>query len=311
MKLYKDTYWRGLKKRDYFEGYYTRLVSENLNVAFIFGVSYAEDEHAFIQVYDGLCQEMEYFRFALDACVLREDRLYIQIGANILTDTSLIIHLHGEKLHFNVDIQFDTLRTLRDTGYKSIMGPMLNLPGLECYHGVVSMYHTWSGNINQKQQIGYSYIEKDYGQSMPSDWIWLHLTNDTGISFMLSIAKIPYLMLTPTGFLGFYSTEETTDVFASYTGAKYQIKQLDDKIIKLIIQTRNVNYEITINRKETVHLLAPVGGRMIREIEESLASCGKVTITTKKGQHIAEHEFTKVGCEVVGTAFLKEGYNGK
>lgn len=306
MELYKDTYWRGLSKSDYFEGYYTRLVGKKINAAFIFGISYSKDPHGFIQVYDGIKQEMEYFRFSLDECLFAQDHLYVQIGQNILTDTTFYLNLQGTKMSFTIDVQFSTFRTLKDTGYKSIMGPLLHLPRLECYHGVVSMYHTWSGQVNTQSLSGYSYIEKDYGKSMPTDWVWLHLTDTTGVSFMLSIAKVPYLGWKPTGFLGFYSEDEQTDVFASYTRATYEIEKLNNTTIQLIVKTQKKDYYLMIQRKQTVYLKAPVGGMMVREIEESLASEGTLTIKTKKGIFIAKHHFSNVGCEVVGSAFLKE-----
>lgn len=306
MELYKDVYWQHLRKSEYFEGYYTRLVGEDINIACIFGISYTNDAHAFIQVYDGITQQMEYIRYSIADCICEKDRLYIQIGPNLLTDELFSINFVGKRLTYKIDVHFDSFRTLKDAGYKSIMGPLFHLPRLECYHGVVSMYHTWSGQVNEQSISGYAYMEKDYGKSMPTDWVWLHLTNQEGVSFMLSIAKIPYLGLRPTGFLGFYSVQDKTDVFASYTGARYDVIKLNNTEIEIVIKTRKLFYQIKIQRKETVHLKAPVGGMMIREIEESLVSVGSLTIKTKKGVLIAKHDFSNVGCEVVGNAFLKE-----
>lgn len=306
MKLYKDAYWRGLSKSNYFEGYYTRLVGNEMNAAFIFGISYSKDPHGFIQVYDGIKQEMEYFRFLIDECAVSKEKLDIQIGKNRLTDTHLYLDICGQSLSFTIDIAFENFRTLYDQGYKSIMGPLIHLPGLECYHGVVSMYHRWSGMINQKQLNGYSYIEKDYGKSMPTDWIWIHLTDESGISFMLSIAQIPYLGLKPTGFLGFYSDCNQTSIFASYTRARWNIQRLDDSYVDICIQTQKLDYHVLINRKQTVHLKAPVGGMMVRDIEESLSSVGVLTIQMKNGEIISQQNFTNGACEVVGNKFIKE-----
>lgn len=306
MRLYKDAYWSGRSKTNYFEGYYIRLVNQETNVAFIFGISYSQDTHAFIQVYDEKIQKMEYFRFTLDECVVKRGTLDIQIGKNRLTDQRLSVNVEGRDVSFVIDIAFDRFRTLYDRGYKSIMGPLLHLPGLECYHGVVSMYHRWSGKINAREASGYSYIEKDYGKSMPSDWIWLHLTSEEGVSFMVSIAKIPYLGLKPTGFLGFYSHLDQTEVFASYTGARFFIKRLDQLKIEIEIKTSTLTYIVHIKREKTVVLKAPVGGRMIRDIEESLATRGTLVIQDRKGKIVSEKDFVNGGCEVVGDAFYKE-----
>ncbi len=54
-------------------------------------------------------------------------------------------------------------------------------PAMECYHGVVSMYHLLSGHLEiNGDKVDFSggkgYIEKDWGRSMPSDWIWIQAT---------------------------------------------------------------------------------------------------------------------------------------
>ena len=62
----KSFTYQNRRKKDYFEGWYTRLVDieNNINIAVIFALTKNElDPHAFIQVYDGVELTNKYFRF--------------------------------------------------------------------------------------------------------------------------------------------------------------------------------------------------------------------------------------------------------
>ncbi|MPN29068.1 hypothetical protein SDC9_176516 [bioreactor metagenome] len=79
-----------------------------------------------------------------------------------------------------------------------IMGWYRFVPFMECYHGVVSLTHNLNGKIYINNEVhnfkdGKGYIEKDWGSSMPSAWIWMQSNhfNENNSSFMLSIANIP------------------------------------------------------------------------------------------------------------------------
>ena len=59
-----------------------------------------------------------------------------------------------------------------------VMGWYRFIPFMECYHAVLSFNHTIMGHIkingvNSDLNNGRGYMEKDWGSSMPSSWIWM------------------------------------------------------------------------------------------------------------------------------------------
>jgi hypothetical protein len=87
----------------------------------------------------------------------------------------------GKQLHdANLDIKFNAFKDLHSTIQgsaqftgsvklsQSVMGPFAYIPFLECYHGVVSMYHQIRGSVSWGDETisldnGIGYIEKDHG----------------------------------------------------------------------------------------------------------------------------------------------------
>ena len=62
-----------------------------------------------------------------------------------------------------------------------IMGPFGYLPMMECYHGVVNVFHETYGSFEFTAEStdtidlnnGSGYIEKDHGYNFPKSWIWI------------------------------------------------------------------------------------------------------------------------------------------
>ena len=79
------------------------------------------------------------------------------------------------------------------------MGPFSHLSFMECNHAILSMKHSVSGILMFNGKIlnfdqGIGYIEKDWGTSFPSSYLWCQ-ANDfftRTTSFFLSIATIPF-----------------------------------------------------------------------------------------------------------------------
>ena len=97
---------------------------------------------------------------------------------------------------------------------------------MECYHGVLSFDHTIQGELTIDGQAvdfsrGRGYIEKDWGKSFPSAWVWYQSNHfpQTGVCLTASIAVIPWLRSAFRGFIIGLWILGTLVRFASYTGA--------------------------------------------------------------------------------------------
>ncbi|KAI8818550.1 uncharacterized protein EV422DRAFT_171628 [Fimicolochytrium jonesii] len=101
----------------------------------------------------------------------------------------------------------DSVRFPTSTLNPTVMGPFSYLPALECYHGVVSLYHKTIGSVRFETAAGAKehefdvtggegYLEKDHGINFPKSWIWLQtgsFVKETGSSLLLTIADVPLL----------------------------------------------------------------------------------------------------------------------
>ena len=274
------------------------------------GVSYSEDTHAFIQVIEALTGNTYYFRFPIESFSYRQDRLEIRIEENIFTSDFIELNIgDGGEFSMKGRIEYSGSKPFPQKVFApGIMGWYSFVPRMECYHGVVSMTHQLSGDleINGKLQRfngGKGYIEKDWGKSMPSDWVWMqsnHFLNSENSSFMLSVARIPWGKGFFPGFLSFLYVEGEVFRFATYNGSKISNISVSDKEIAIEVHNRKHKLKISAIPNRAGMLKAPRHGNMDREIFESLNSKLNIELSGSKGKHIFKSEGIYAGLEVVG-----------
>jgi tocopherol cyclase len=192
------------------------------------------------------------------------------------------------------------------------MGWYRYMPFMECYHGVVSLDHQLEGQIfyNEVPQDfsgGRGYIEKDWGSSMPESWIWMQSNHfsETGTSFMLSVARIPWIRRTFTGFLGYFLHKGKIITFATYTGATITTLYNSDREVWVNIMGKKYLVEIHAVQKEREgrrkgSLKAPVLGNMERTIHESIDGEIEVVVTSLNGERVFKGTGKHAGFEMVG-----------
>ena len=192
-------------------------------------------------------------------------------------------------------------------GPKKIMGWYDKVPFMQCYHGVVSLNHDLEGEIKVNKNTytfhkGKGYIEKDWGKSMPSSWIWIQSNNfkNSNSSFMLSIAKIPWMGFSFTGFLGFYYVDEKIVRFGTYSKAKFKVSKMQEDSLSLKIYLKNEIIEINTNKRNSGLLKAPVMGSMDRRISESIDAKLSITITNDEHNSKFKDVSSITGLETVG-----------
>lgn len=302
------------KKKNYFEGWYFKMVGKDGKaiLSVIPGISLSKDgteKNAFIQVINGTTAETSYFTYSIDDFYFSKKEFAIRIGNNYFSTDSISLDIHQN----NTTIS-GTVHTQEITKYRSgrltnpgIMGWYRFVPFMECYHGVASLTHGLSGSLTVNTEVfnfdqGKGYIEKDWGSSMPSSWIWMqsnHFQNDSS-SFMLSIADIPWLGKSFTGFLGFFYHDQKIHHFATYRPTKMDLEITDSNTVILNIRNRKYQFTIEATSHQTGLLKAPVKGTMDRRIAESIHSHLELTMRDKKGQVIYKDSSEVTGLEMVG-----------
>jgi tocopherol cyclase len=314
-KLGNPIIFQGNKKhKNYFEGWYFKIVSADgaSRLSVIPGISLSNDkkeQHAFIQFIDGITSQTWYYVFPIEEFSFSRKSFSIRIGNNYFSADSISLDIQNDStmirgcVQMSEQVPFPSKRILNP----GIMGWYRFVPFMQCYHGVVSLTHLLSGEIIKNGKTysfsgGRGYIEKDWGSSMPSAWIWMQSNNfsQEGSSFMLSVANIPWMGKSFTGFLGFLWHDSTLLRFATYTHAKISILESGQDHVKIMIHDKKYSYEIVAERTSTGLLKAPVKGSMDRRIPESLDAKIFLTVRDKKQNVTYSDSSSIAGFEMVG-----------
>lgn len=308
-----DVFQGNSKKKKYFEGWYFKMVSVDGSsiLSVIPGISLArngKDQHAFIQIIDGKTANTFYYQFPIDDFAYSKERFAVRIGKNYFSEDKVILDIQNDTTTIKAEIDMKNQVNLSiNTKKKDIMGWYRFVPFMQCYHGVVSLNHNLNGSFIKDNKTynfdnGVGYIEKDWGKSMPSEWIWIQSNsfNSENTSFMLSVANIPWLGSSFTGFLGFFLHDNTVQRFGTYTNAKLQIDTTYSDTLKITITDKKFTYLIEAYRHNSGILMAPVKGSMDRRISESIDAKLLLTVMDKNSNVIFQDSTSIAGLEMVG-----------
>lgn len=261
-------YYNGPKRRkNYFEGWYFKHISRDLNIAFIPSISITnlKNKTAFIQVIS--TKFTEKFEFPFESFSASKNNLDIKIGNNHFTDKGINLHLKNEEYDIKVNLRYSSFLKLKN----DIMGPFKHLPKMECKHNVFSMKHHVNGIVtinNEEYEFTYDlgYIEGDYGVSFPKKYIWMQANNFNCCSFFLSIATIPYLKINFTGLISSLIIGKKEYRFATYNFSKIIIQTNDH----IKIKKGKLILDVYLKNSNRLTLAAPKNGNMTREVYESM-----------------------------------------
>lgn len=312
-RLFHPEVFQGVyKKKNYFEGYYYKIVDEHETNSFalIPGIAYDKEGqgHSFIQTINSLKYQTDYVKFPVEEFKAKEDEVDVTIGDNHFTREGIDINLKDTKYPVHGSLKFKDIepfpRTLLRPG---IMGPFSYVPFMECYHGVVNIHHEIEGKLSiNGEEVdftnGYGYIEKDWGRSFPKWWVWMqsnHFEQDN-VSLMFSVAKIPWLGQHFTGFLSFLKVKEKLYLFSTYSGAQIKKLHYQDGIIEILVVDKHHMLKISGRYEENGILKAPKNGLMDRLISESISSSVKVVLINRQGKVLFKGNGKNAGLEVVG-----------
>jgi tocopherol cyclase len=318
-KVFNPHWFQGNREtKRYFEGWYFKNVSADQKTcwSFIPGVSLVDgDTHAFVQAINGQTGDTFYFRYPGSEFSFSSTGFEVFIGENYFSDKLFKLDLDDGENRFSGEICFENVASYPTwLSRPGIMGWYRYVPFMECYHGVVSLDHSLKGQLEYNGQKldfngGRGYIEKDWGSSMPKSWIWMQSNHfeTPATSFMISVARIPWVRNTFTGFLGFFLHDGKIISFATYTGAVIKDLQYTDSEVRLqikgsnhLIEVHAIQSERSGNKAGRKGLKAPVFGNMDRVIHESIDGEINLKITDTKGNLVFMGTGHSSGFEMVG-----------
>lgn len=298
------------KKPPFFEGWFYKLISadERNKVAIIPGVILGQEEHAFLQVLDGVDGTSAYVKFPIGDFKADGNNFSIEIGENKFDDRQLTLALNSAECQLDGEIHLGPLNpwpvTLISPG---IMGWYSWVPGMECYHGVLSFSHKIQGTLtlNGKEMDftgGKGYIEKDWGQSFPSAWIWCQSNHFAGRDACVtaSVAIIPWKGNAFRGFIVGFWLEGKLHRFATYNGAKIESLQIYDNHVDWVVKNRQHRLFLKAARVQGGLLRGPTRLDMGQRVVETLNATVQVRLETLQGKLLFDEIGANTGLEVMG-----------
>jgi hypothetical protein len=302
------------KTQKYFEGWYFKLVSKDqlTSLALIPGISLAKkDPHAFVQVFlvrHGAKPTLKnvYIRYPIAEFLPEKTQFKVAVGMNQFSLDHLHLDLKQEGFAIKGDLQILNPTPLNQ-GFlnPSIMGPFAYVPNMECYHGVISLMHTFKGMLNVNGEWidftgGKGYLEKDWGTSFPSSYVWMqgnHFPEDK-TSFFFSYANIPYVGLKFQGLICHLYLQGKHYRFATYNGGRVRSELIEDKQVEYVLSRGPYRLRIVGSIDQVVNLPSPKFGKMDHTIKEGLS--GEILIWLMRGKTILyQGKSTLAGIEIM------------
>ncbi|MEL6142804.1 MAG: tocopherol cyclase family protein [Bacteroidota bacterium] len=223
---------------------------------------------------DGIRAKSSYHRFAPEDFRPDENQFSVWVGNNHFHDHGFSVDLPEIKgeINFTGAVRWPSRLTA-----PGVMGWYGYVPGMQCYHGLVSLYHQLDGYLtddlgNRILNGGVGYVEKDWGSSFPNAWVWTqsnHLDTKQPASLMVSVADIPWLGTSFTGFLSTFLFEGDLHTFATWTGAKAQLSFAGESVT-VVLTDRRKQLTVTGHPAPGGDLASPIEGAMTGKINESL-----------------------------------------
>lgn len=262
-------YFHGAKKRGpYFEGWYLKHQGEDgaaLALIPALHIDAAGRRSASLQVIaEGESWWLEYPGAAFAAS---EGKFRIRLGRSLFTREGIRLDIQQDGLTLHGALRYGPFRPLKS----DIMGPFRFLPGMECAHGVISMFHALEGSLRLNGAAldfsgGLGYIETDRGRSFPSTYLWTQCAWPGQGGLMLSIADIPLPARHFTGCICTVLQGGREYRLASYRGARVEEWSRSGAVIR---QGR-YRLEAALLEEQSCLLRAPSQGSMVRGVHESL-----------------------------------------
>ena len=281
------------KNVNYFEGWYFKNTNNQNGISFIPGISITNQEKkAFIQV---ITNSYSYFvNYSIDNFSFSHNPFYVKIGNNYFSKNNIHIDIEDNEQNLIVygDIEYSNCLNIKTNFLNpNIMGPFSYVPFMECNHAILSMKNKVNGYINVNDNNiffnnGTGYIEKDWGCSFPKSYIWCQGNSfkKSNASFMLSIADIPFKIFNFRGIICSLIVNDKEYRFATYNNTKIKKYEVNNDVLNIILKKGQYSLSICSKSNPGFKLIAPVKGKMEKDILESISA--SIVVTLKRNNKI-------------------------
>ena len=295
------------KDKEYFEGWYFKNTSQSKTISFIPGISiHKKKKKTFIQVL--MNHKSYFFYYDISEFKYSHNPFFIKIGNNYFSKEKIHINIYDKKkkIFLQGDLNYSNSISIRKSLIQpNIMGPFSYISFMECNHAILCMKNEVNGSIkiNKKEIIfnqGTGYIEKDWGTSFPKSYIWMqgNQFKKKDASFMLSIANIPFKVFSFKGVICVLIIDGKEYRFTTYNHCKIIKYKISNEMIQIILKQKDYTLIIQSFYEIGKRLLAPVKGKMEKDVLESVSA--EVSVTLKEKEDILFMDTsTNCGLELV------------
>lgn len=249
-----------------------------------------------------------FIKFNFSEFSYNNNPFFIRIGGNFFSKNKIILDINDidNSLNIRGRISFSESKNISTNVFSpNIMGPFCYFSCMQCNHAILSMNSFANGSICLNNKFfnfnnGCSYIEKDWGTSFPSSYIWCQGNEffKSNSNFMLSVAKVPFSFINFSGIICDLCFDGKEYKFATYYGSKLITYNVSKSSIFIEIIQKNRTLIISSNSDNAYSLLAPSNGKMNKEIRESISS--KINIQLKENNKVIFSDYSvNCGLEIV------------
>ncbi len=313
-KIWRPDLYHGKNEKDnFFEGWFYKIVTSDKSQshAIIAGIHLSRNtstSHAFIQLLDGRNQQTTYYKYPLSVFSSSRRMFHIQIGPNCFRREGIELDLNEAGHRVSGKLSFHDLKPWPVHALSpGVMGWYAFVPFMECYHGIISLGHEIRGSlrINGSElsfEGGKGYIEKDWGRSFPSTYVWIQSNHfeEQGISLFASIATIPWLRSSFRGFLIGLLYRGRLIRFTTYNRAKISELNISDQSVRFNVTDKRYLLRVEAERTEGALLQAPYQDHMLTRISESLNSRVYIRLYDRHGKLLFQGHGEPAGLDVHG-----------
>jgi len=273
--------------KNYFEGWYFKNTNNENGISFIPGINInGQERKAFIQV---ITTDSSYFvNYNIDDFKFCFEPFFVEIGNNFFSKNSIHIDIKDDtqNLIISGDIGYSDSKNIQTNFLNpNIMGPFSFIPFMECNHAILNMKSRADGliDINQNRinfDNGIGYMEKDWGCSFPKSYIWCqgNQFQNSNVSFMLSIADIPFKVFNFKGIICDLIIDDNEYKFTTYNNTKIIKYVVNNGLVDIRLEKGPYCLNIKSKYTEGLKLFAPVKGKMQKDIFESISTSINVTL---------------------------------
>jgi tocopherol cyclase len=280
-RLNPDLFHGENKERNFFEGWYFKLVDPNNStvLSFIPGMTTFNESHCFIQFLQGNNPEFDYVKFDKNDFYFNKSKFEIKLRENLFSLENIHLDFVSKGKHIRGNLKLKNEVNWPDSIINpGSMGFYNYLTFMQCYSQVCSMNSYIEGTIFIDEEAidftgGKAYIEKNWGKAFPYSYVWTQCNNfsEEGIALTCSLGHIPFPVSSFTGFLiGLYINKS----FYKFTTINHSKLKIYSSNCSTNIEASNNKYILRLSccapEKSFMNLYAPRDCRMVPIARESL-----------------------------------------